>query len=90
MVPIKFKEANAKLLPPIGQEDKVGVLDVFKENLPNAGPVIISAWKPDQIEIKRILAGGPIYFICYGSNTHPPISLTAHKIFADEPGTKTG
>jgi len=39
-----------------------------------AGPAMTSAWYPTSEEIRRIVAGAPIYLSIFGA-MHPPVSM---------------
>lgn len=81
MTPTAFDEENAVLDPPVDMTlDECSVLSVYKGNMQDGTPVVISCWKPTKEEWEEIQKTGRVWLIVYG-NGMPPVALTGNKPF---------
>ena len=78
---IDFPEANQTFGPPEGYSEsqvasvRAYVADVKKGNL-DGQRIVVVAWKPDENEIRAIMAGAPIY-ISFAGNLPPHFPTTS-------------
>lgn len=54
---------------------RCGSLPICDIVTPDGLPVMVSAWVPTAAELKRLVAGQPVYLWIYG-HSHPPVALT--------------
>lgn len=69
MIVTPFPQANCQFTPPKGySEQQVGTVPAFngviKGGSMDGSTVIVTAWKPDPIDIERLQQGGLIYLTC--------------------------
>lgn len=73
MVPTAFDEENCVLDGPSGTTSKeCGPLSVWRGNLEDKTPVVISCWKPTAEELEEIRKTGRVWVMIWGQ-TMPPI-----------------
>ncbi len=77
-----FDEANVALAAPAGMETDCTSLSVFRGVDQKGYPVVVSAWKLTEEEIKDLLAGKRLWLIINGV-TMPPVALTMKKLFGE-------
>lgn len=87
MTPIQFPEANTKFGPPVDMaESQVMSIPAFRgvvsspSSSVDGAPQVVVAWQPTAEEVRRIVAGQPIFisFLCDGLPPHFP-SLSFHE-----------
>ena len=71
MSPVEFKEVNAKYKAPEGlAESQVMTIPAFRGDIVGGSmdgeAMVVVAWKPDGLEISRLLAGEPVYLSVIG------------------------
>jgi hypothetical protein len=81
---IDFKEANTRLLPPEGQEDKVVPLPIWTD-----GQNVMSKWKLTWKERLWVLRHGVLYLHVVG-RTHPPLAIMAEDVWRSADKPKSG
>lgn len=85
MIATAFDEENGVLDPPPGVSiDDVHALSVFRGEMSNGTPVIISAWKPTTEEWEEMRRTGRVWVLIQG-HTMPPIAVTGIKPFETTP-----
>jgi hypothetical protein len=91
MTPIKFPNANSTFGPP-GDMTKEQVeivpayMGVVRGGNCDGAPVTVTAWQPDAEDIRRIVAGQPIYFSVM-LNGLPPHMISTEFAAAAHPGS---
>lgn len=86
---VSFPEQNGELTKPVGTTDEqCGTLPCWRgpiliDEFANTTPGIISAWQPDESDIRRVNAGGPLYLALWGE-TMPPASIFTENPFGNE------
>jgi len=84
MKPIDFKQKNKVLKAPEGYTEKeCGDLPVYIGETDSGHRSVLSVWKPDEADRKRIAFGGPIYLAVFGSGM-PPVALFTEPPFVEE------
>lgn len=71
MTPQRFAEANSMFGPPPGMaESQVQTIHAFCGQLGkgscDGAAIVVTAWKPDEAELKALQAGGMVFFSCLG------------------------
>ena len=80
MVPSSFTESNGTLDPPIGVDlDDCEVLSIFRGQLPNKQPVVISCWKLTKEELEEVTRTGRVWLVIWGQ-TMPPVYISGEKV----------
>jgi hypothetical protein len=81
MKPTAFDEETGVLDAPLGMSpDECEPLSVYRGNMQDGTPCVISCWKPTAEEIAEIQRTGRVWIIVMGQ-TMPPISPTGHYPF---------
>lgn len=71
MIPTTFPQSNSNFGPPEGfTEAQVQTIPAYRSEA-KAGScdgtsLVVVAWKPNEIELARIVAGEPIFLTCLG------------------------
>ena len=74
MEPIKFKEANKKLVKPDNMTDEeCSSLYIYTD-----GGACVSCWKPSLRERMKILFTGEIWLSILSGDTQPPVSVSVY------------
>lgn len=83
MNPIDFEHSNCLYVKPAGWTDEqCQSLATFKGVNEDGHPLIISCWKPTELEIADIVAGKPVYLHVL-TNIQPPVLLTTKDPFTE-------
>lgn len=74
MKPVNTETTNAILKGTEGS----GVIDLPITRLqgPNGEPMVESCWELSEEELKEVINGEKVYFLCMG-HTHPPILISS-------------
>lgn len=76
-----FDEENAVLDPPPGVSPAdVAVLSVYRGEMQDGRPVVISCWKPSAEEWEEMRQTGRVWLLILGG-TMQPATLTGHNPF---------
>lgn len=90
MMPVEFEEANITFTPPDGMtEDQCQRIRAYRGTVTSPSPVegmpiVVTAWKPNDEEIKDLLRGKPVY-IAMLSSAPCPHMLTTNFAQATQP-----
>ncbi len=89
MIPSAFDEENAILDPPPGvPQEAIASISVYRGELDNGCPAMISCWKPTQEELAEIQRTGRVWVLVMG-HTVPPIAITGISPFSRSDSTPT-
>lgn len=73
-LPVTFREANAILGPPAGEEEGVVPLPILRKD-----GRLVSCWRPSAAELAEILRTGRIWLSVWGDRTQPPVHVAGHR-----------
>lgn len=85
MKPVNFKESNFTFNKPASMTDEeCSPLPVFRGQLSNGAPVVISCWEFDEEELKQILLSPnrKVWLYVFGTGT-PPVALSNESPFIE-------
>ena len=71
----RSKHCNTVLKAPKGLEDLVFDLPIMRGVTEDGTPTVTSFWKPNELELSNLLAGGFVALTIWGPS-HPPLLLT--------------
>ncbi len=72
--PVTFREANAILGPPVGEQESVTPLPILRRD-----GRLVSCWRPSAAELEEIVRTGRIWLSIWGERTQPPVYVTGHQ-----------
>jgi hypothetical protein len=83
MIPSGFDESNDFLSQPEGMTVEECVpLCVWRGDIDNGIPVVISCWKPTQAELDEIQRTGRVWLMVWG-HTMPPVAISGDYPFGE-------